>query len=249
MKKKKLVIAIIVVVGILSCFGIYFGYKAFLLSFYRLSDTTQQEYQKLLSGYQKRNEWQIQHNNQAFDKMISYENVQFFNLFEGFEKTEEEDYDRYALKDENGNFLAHFTVSITDPYLSYVGKDAEMFLMDENEIDIVTSDDFSERKKLKDDIDFFDYLIKHQAEKHTLLTPVKQIKEDHYVQLLSYIMLPSINSITILNGDLDGYILNLPDLKEVSILQNGKRYVFSFIGLDYFTDDRIKEFLSSVAIQ
>ena len=54
MKKKKLVITIAVIIGILAIVGIYFGYKSFLLSFHQLPDDSKQEYQNLLSGYEKR---------------------------------------------------------------------------------------------------------------------------------------------------------------------------------------------------
>ena len=37
-------------------------------------------------------------------------------------------------------------------------------------------------------------------------------------------------------------------MKEVNILEGGKRYVFSFIGLDYFTDDIIREFINTLVI-
>ena len=246
MKKKKLVITIAVVIGILAILGIYFGYKAFLLSFYRMTDDAKKDYQALLSGYEKRDTLEVQHS--EVEGRLTYQNVQFQNIVEGFEKSEEDDYVSYKLRDSSGNVEAYFTVSITEPYLEYVGKDSNVFALDEETIDTVTSDDFAERKELENDVDFFDYLIEHQDDKHNLFTPSKMIKEDHYVQLLSYIMLPSVDSITVLEGDLDGYILNMMGMKEVSVLKDGKRYVFSFIGLDYFTDDIIREFINTLVI-
>lgn len=246
MKKKKLVITIAVVIGILAILGIYFGYKAFLLSFYRMTGDAKKDYQALLSGYEKRDTLEVQHS--EVEGRLTYQNVQFQNIVEGFEKSEEDDYVSYKLRDSSGNVGAYFTVSITEPYLEYVGKDSNVFALDEETIDTVTSDDFAERKELENDVDFFDYLIEHQDDKHNLFTPSKMIKEDHYVQLLSYIMLPSVDSITVLEGDLEGYILNMVGMKEVSVLKDGKRYVFSFIGLDYFTDDIIREFINTLVI-
>ena len=248
MKKKKLVITIAVIIGILAIVGIYFGYKSFLLSFHQLPDDSKQEYQNLLSGYEKRDTLEVKHSAALSEGMLTYKNVQFQNVVEGFEKTEEDDYVSYKLLDSSGNVGAYFTVSIAEPYLEYVGKDSDVFALDEETIDTVTSDDFAERKELENDVDFFDYLIEHQNDKHDLFTPVKTIKEDHYVQLLSYIMLPSVDSVTVLEGDLEGYILNNGDMKEVNILEGGKRYVFSFIRLDYFTDDVIREFINTLVI-
>lgn len=248
MKKKKLVITIAVIIGILAIVGIYFGYKSFLLSFHQFPDDSKQEYQNLLSGYEKRDTLEVKHSEALSEGMLTYKNVQFQNVVEGFEKTEEDDYVSYKLLDSNGNYQAYFTVSITEPFLDRVGKDDGTFVMGKDEIDAVESDDFAKRKGLKNDVDFFDYLIEHQNDKHDLFTSVKTIKEDHYVQLLSYIMLPSVDSVTVLKGDLEGYILNNGDMKEVNILEGGKRYVFSFIRLDYFTDDVIREFINTLVI-
>ena len=227
MKKKKLVITIAVIIGILAIVGIYFGYKSFLLSFHQLPDDSKQEYQNLLSGYEKRDTLEVKHSEALSEGMLTYKNVQFQNVVEGFEKTEEDDYVSYKLLDSSGNVGAYFTVSIAEPYLEYVGKDSDVFALDEETIDTVTSDDFAERKELENDVDFFDYLIEHQNDKHDLFTPVKTIKEE---------------------GDLEGYILNNGDMKEVNILEGGKRYVFSFIRLDYFTDDVIREFINTLVI-
>ncbi|GEM_PF-2279537 len=248
MKKKKLVITVAVIIGILAILGIYFGYKAFLLSFHRMPDDSKKEYQSLLSGYEKRDTLEVQHSESLPEEMLTYQNVQFQNVVEGFEKSEEDDYVSYKLLDSSGNYQAYFTVSITEPFLDHVGKDDGTFVMGKDELDAVESDDFAKRKGLKNDVDFFDYLIEHQNDKHDLFTPAKTIKEDHYVQLLSYIMLPSVNSVTVLKGDLEGYILNMGDMKEVSILKDGKRYVFSFMGSDYFTDVVIREFINTLVI-
>lgn len=58
------------------------------------------------------------------------------------------------------------------------------------------------------------------------------------------------NSLTIIKGDYEGYIFNYQDnLREVNILKNNKRYVFTFIGSDITSDNYIKDILSTLEIQ
>lgn len=37
-------------------------------------------------------------------------------------------------------------------------------------------------------------------------------------------------------------------MKEVSILKNGKRYVFMFLNTTYFTDEKINDLLNTIVI-
>lgn len=54
-------------------------------------------------------------------------------------------------------------------------------------------------------------------------------------------------TITKLEGDYKGFIVNLSNGKEVSILKNNKRYIFTFVGKQ-FTDEYIKEILNIIII-
>ena len=57
------------------------------------------------------------------------------------------------------------------------------------------------------------------------------------------------NDINEIKGDYVGYILNLNNMKEVSILKNKKRYILTFLGNDYFTDDYVRELLNTIIIE
>lgn len=77
MKKKRLVITVAVIIGILAILGIYFGYKAFLLSFHRMPDDSKKEYQSLLSGYEKRDTLEVQHSESLPEEMLT---IKMFNF-------------------------------------------------------------------------------------------------------------------------------------------------------------------------
>ena len=64
-------------------------------------------------------------------------------------------------------------------------------------------------------------------------------------------MLPSIEYITELKGDLEGYILNLSseknkNFKEISVIYNQKRYVMLVLG---FSKEEILEILNTFIVE
>ena len=50
-------------------------------------------------------------------------------------------------------------------------------------------------------------------------------------------------------GDYTGYIYNKGNIREVVILRNNQRYIFSFRGEKYTTDEYIKDILSTIEIK
>ena len=65
---------------------------------------------------------------------------------------------------------------------------------------------------------------------------------------MASVFMPDVESITEIKGDYKGYILNLGNAKEVSIIDGKKKYIFTFFNKDYFTDQYIKELLETIII-
>lgn len=62
-------------------------------------------------------------------------------------------------------------------------------------------------------------------------------------------MISNLNSVTLINGSYDGYMFNFNNnIKEVNIIKNDKRYVFTFVNIEYLTDAYIKDLLETVVI-
>ena len=75
------------------------------------------------------------------------------------------------------------------------------------------------------------------------------MKENYILNILKTNLLPTLKSITFIDGDYNGYILNLSsDMKQVNIDYNGRIYYLLFIKLDYFNDKKIKDLLESIII-
>ncbi len=76
------------------------------------------------------------------------------------------------------------------------------------------------------------------------------MKENYAIYFMTSVVMPSIDSITLIDGDYGGYIFNMSNfnVKEVSIIKNDKRYTFVFINTEYFKDEYIKELLNTIVI-
>ena len=59
---------------------------------------------------------------------------------------------------------------------------------------------------------------------------------------------PEMNSITLIDGQYEGYILNSEDLKEINILKDDQKYSFLLIGKS-FDDQYVKSFLNNLIIE
>lgn len=76
------------------------------------------------------------------------------------------------------------------------------------------------------------------------------MKENYTINFMISIIIPEIDNITLINGDYNGYIFNMKNkTKEVNIIENDKRYVFTFINTDYFTDEYINQLIETITIE
>ena len=66
--------------------------------------------------------------------------------------------------------------------------------------------------------------------------------------LMKSVVMPSVQNITEIKGDLTGYIYNMKTSLEVNILKNNKRNIITFYNKDYFTDQYVKELLQTITI-
>lgn len=113
---------------------------------------------------------------------------------------------------------------------------------------------FIEKNNIKNDAE----LIKSWSEydfnqKFNIFTPIEMLREDFSIKTIVTISFPSIDKIYYLNGDFEGYILEINSSNiertcyEINILENGKRYIFTILSSDYDFED-VKEIVSTIKI-
>ncbi len=250
MKKKKMFLIITVVLLIV---GVYFGYKIFNLYYYNLNSITVEQYEGLINGLSTKNIMTIKTNTLPDAEYLSHNNIKVKNDFENFKKLDNsnstDDFVKYVLYDDDDKVISSFWMGTTDMYIDMFEADVTIYGADDKQFKNIDFKKFFEKNNITNDIELFKFLVKNKDVENNIFTSVNAIKNKYSIQLLSTIALPKMDSLTLINGDYTGYIFNLGStLKEVSLLKHNKRYIFTFIGLDYFTDDDINEILNSVVI-
>lgn len=246
MKKKNIVL--IVILFILVVF--YFGCKGFYLYYYNIGNSFE-NYEEYIEGLNIKDTILVQH--QTVEDYLEFNGIKVKNEFTNFEPFETsqniEDVVKYVLRDEKGSVLASFWMGTTYTYVDILKNDSTLFGTSDKRISNTSFTNFLEKNNIHNDIQLFQYLINHKFKKNHIFTSVKNMREEYSLQFIVSIMLPTIDHITLIDGDYQGYIFNMTNkVKEVSILKNDKRYILTFINTDYFTDELIEEILNTMVI-
>ena len=250
MKKKRKII--LVIVGILLLICLYLGYKAFNLFYYNVDRITTQDYDAFMSQFNIKGTITIKHQNIESNDYLEYQNIKIKNDFKDFEKLEQttgETSLKLILKAENRETKSSFWMGETDTYVALLKADKTLFGTDNKKVTNTDITSILEENKINNDIELFKYLSHQKEVKNNIFTSTKKMKENYNFQYIVSIIMPQMDSITLINGDYQGYIFNLKNnMKEASILKNGKRYVFMFLDTTYFTDEKINDLLNTVVI-
>lgn len=244
MKKKK--ILLIVLIALVVCF---LGYKIFCLSYFKVERFATGEFENFLNGLEVKDKLTIKTNNSSND-YLEFKEMKVRNDFKDFSTFEPtvENSLKLVLYNEDKSVKASFWMSVGYTYIELLKSEKEVF-SNSHIINTGSLEKYLDSKNIKNDMDLFNYLYEHRNDKNNIFTSSKKIQDNYALYNLSYIMLPLINSITEIDGDYTGYILNMPEMKEVSILKNDKRYGFMFMGTNYFTDEKIQDLLNTLVIE
>lgn len=249
MKKKRVILVISLVIVLLVA---HFGYKGFLLFYYNTNSLKMDGFDEIVDGLKIKDTMTINRSQVEDGKYLEFKGIKVKNDFEEFTKLESPQATKDSLKlvvyNEDNSVQASFWMSEATTYLDILKAEKEVFGNGTKAISTDSLEEYLKSKNINNDIDLFKYLREHKNDKNSIFTSSKRMKEHYSMFEISYIILPKVNGITLIDGDYTGYIFNMDNMKEVNILKNDKRYVFIFINTDYFTDEYIKELLETVVI-
>lgn len=249
MKKKLIIITISIFIII-----IYTVYKIFNLYYYNINNSTTEEYSSIINNLKVSDTITIKTKTLNDNDYMEFKGIKIKNYFEDFKKLEipesSKDFVKYVLYSEE-ELVSSFWMGEAIPYTKILNSSetSSIYGIDDVRLKHIDVKKFLRDNNIENDIDLFKFLIKNKDVKNNFFTSVNKMKSNFYIQYLTAIALPSLKSITLIDGSYTGYIFNTKgDIKEVSLLKNGKRYIFTFLRLDYFTDEYIQEILNTVII-
>ena len=234
-KKKNFIIVLLVIVFVIIC---YFVDKTYLYFKYNIS-IEKTNFNNIVNSL-KFNDTLTININSNYEDYIVFNNIKTKNTFNNFTKTEETD--NLIRFKENDNSNVSFITRIDDTHLNLILNDESM-KVSKNELK-----EFFDKNNITNDIQLFEFFSKVKYTKNNIFTSKDNMKKNYITNYIISIAMTSGKSITKINGDYNGYIFNLQNGKEVSIIKNDKRYIFTFIGKEYFTDENIKDFVNSIVI-
>ena len=234
MKKKTIIVCIIIVV-------IYLIFKT--VSYFLFVDALSYENEGIKYG----NTYTINTILLNEEDYLTYNSIKIRNDFDDYTKQEETNL-RYIKRDENDKVEKAIFIGEDETYVElFKNNDSDIFsavnIFNKNYINKVF-----EKNNINDDIDLMDYLINHYNDKTSFFSLYSKQKETYLFNMLANITMPSLESISLIEGDYEGYVLNVKNnIKEFSILKNDNRIYVTFIG-DY-DEEYIHELMNTVVIE
>lgn len=187
------------------------------------------------------------------NKVLKIEELSIKNYFTDY-KENKNNPELKVKYDDNGEIESFYTISSTKQYIKMLNLNSLNLYSDneEKEYDFSTTKDmnlFLKNNKIKNDIDYLNYIKNNYFIKNNIFTSTKTIKNNYLINTFVEVAFPEFESIILINGRIDGYIINLKNIntKEIHILNNNDQYIITLSGDKITNDDFIIELLNTVS--
>lgn len=236
MKIKKIIIGVVILTILIVSFAVY---KSFLVNKYYYTEKIDIDksiiFEKAININYKGTK----------DNTIKNEDIMFNNEFEGFiEKVESKLFVKY---DENNKVKSGCLLTIKKQYANSLNY--KSFSMYNDDPQIIDEDlkKYFEKKKIENDIDLINYLKNNYYLDNNIFTSKKQLKINCLLNNFFTKLVISKYGVTLISGDLNGYIVNQGEnIKEIHLLNKDNQYIIMLQGDEITTDDFIIKLLESV---
>ena len=226
---------------VILLFIFLFGYKLVNFMIYTPTFINDGDYKKIANGFQIKDSINVENIELNDSEYIKFDNIKFKNMFEGYEKNNQDGFASYVLKNENDETKYFFSIGRTDTYLSIVLSELNKL----TKFKQIKQPEFFEG--IDDDLELFNYIYLTRNYKPKITYKVKNLKKNYYEKMSSYIVLPQTKYITEIKGDLEGYIFNFNDnILEVNIKNKDKRIAILISGYDKQT---LQDILNTLVIE
>ena len=246
-KLKNIIIIMCVFIFILiASFIIYKG--ILLLKFY---SEPIENYQEIKNNLKIKNTINIYKKTIDEKKYLSINNIKIRNDFSDYERKIDKEFTQYINKNK------FFTIS--KPEKQYIDRftSSNMYIYSvpninkkNNWFNDADRKYFLLKNDINNDIDFLKYIRENYYINNNIFMKKREIIENYAINNFVSLALPTIESITLINGDYIGYIFNLSSsARDVHIIRNNMLYIFSFYGEGLTTDEYIADLLSTLEIK
>lgn len=258
MKNRK----ILLIIGILLFFsGMFILFKAAVYGVYKSSLSDIDNLENIIEEY--RNSEEVTITSKNADEYMELDGFRIGNYFSQFKYDDEAsvgDFDvyyQYNGDDKSGMLSIGTFVQLIDAAgddeVSFYGLSVEEEGISFSGLLYSGFEDYIKRNNIKNDADLIKSWSKYDFNnKLGVFTSLKRLREDFSIRTIASVVLPEIDKIYYLNGDLDGYILEIQSnngrkVYDINVFKGDKRYIVSIISNDYLLEDVI-EIVSTIEI-
>ena len=239
MKNKKIMIIVAIICSFIALWGAYKfvlikkypNGNGYLLLYYKNPITIKTKEQK---------------------KTVSYENMKYKNVFNGYVWSDETN--NYVKYDKKKNPISVYSLEYRTLYLSILNENTFnlgiMDLTDQNKTDKHMLK-FLKNNNINDDFDLIKYVKANHPLRSNIFTSSNQIKNNYIINLFANVALSNIKSVTPIEGDLYGYMVDFMDAtnKEIHLINGETQYIINLNGSDLTSNDFIVSFLETISFE
>lgn len=201
---------------------------------------------KIVKGIKFTKTFNIKHT--PSNDYLTFHSMKIKNDFNGFTKQEDnlKNYDKYYNEEKNSGLI----IGMDETKITLL-QNNETFYSEQSDFRINNKNitKYLNKNNIKNDMDLIRHVQNANIDSYSIFTSIKGMKERFLLSYIVKMTIPEATEMYKIIGDHGGYAFVLNDILEVAIVENDKRYVYSFIGRDYFTDEYINQLLNTIVVE
>jgi len=237
MKENKNIIIGVIIVIIVIILGCFVGCKLFNVVKYK-TDFTNEEYKDIVNRLQVKGIINVKSTLINDDEYINYDGLKIRNDFKDYEIVHNDD-NHIAYENKEKNILISIS-GLTESIVDKIKNDDFLKLKEKDLVYIL------KKNNIKNDYDLIKYISNQKTKNNNIFTSTKKMKENYFMYFATYNHMSVGENISLIEGDYEGYILNMYDIKSIHIIKDNKTYAFT---LSNVSDSYVKELLSTIRIE
>jgi hypothetical protein len=197
-------------------------------------------------------------------ELVPFEEMNYGNFFDGFETEAASHFN--VKRDAEGEVIAYYSMFKEEQYINVLSINSFLMTTDLAKVDNSTEKnmkEFLDKNNINDDIALYKYLKGHYFIKNNIFTCYKTMRNNYILNNFIQVSLPTYDSITLLNGSVNGYIINIKrniglqgefvdfntnvGIREIHLLNNDDQYIITLYGEEIANDEFVNNLLKTIS--
>lgn len=230
-KTKKIFILVFILILIIVYIGIkglcYYAYKTSIIP-------PNNEVLATKKAFENRDNITINNKQVEENNYFYFENLKIRNVF----TVKNSQKNLYYVKNEN--MLATFNKELNDSIVSEVKKESKKIGLYYD----LTKD--LEKNNITNNYQLYDYLFKNVNRRLNIFSSINNLRKAQAINLMTSYVISSYQKITLIDGDLNGYIINFDSSIGIVLEHNNFNYLINIYNNEY-TNEELYDLLSTIS--